>query len=81
MLKLNMDQNFTVDFFLAGAPKCGTTAMSKYLAEHPNICVSAPKEPFFFVVTFQFYKAKHRLTMLNHIINDASKTMTHLATQ
>lgn len=36
------------DFFLIGAPKCGTTAMSEYLRSHPEICFSRPKEPFYF---------------------------------
>ncbi len=36
------------DFFLVGAPRCGTTALSKYLAQHPAVCFSKPKEPHFF---------------------------------
>lgn len=35
-------------FFLLGAPKCGTTALASYLAEHPLICASIPKEPHYF---------------------------------
>jgi hypothetical protein len=34
-------------FFLIGAPKCGTSALAHYLAEHPQICFSYPKEPYF----------------------------------
>jgi hypothetical protein len=30
---------------MIGAPKCGTTAMASYLSEHPEVCVSDPKEP------------------------------------
>lgn len=36
------------DFFIVGAPKCGTTALAHYLAEHPQIFVSEPKEPNYF---------------------------------
>lgn len=36
------------NFFIVGAPKCGTTALSEYLREHPLIFVSTPKEPGFF---------------------------------
>ena len=36
------------DFFIIGAPKCGTTALATYLAEHPNIQLSDPKEPHYF---------------------------------
>jgi sulfotransferase family protein len=36
------------DLFIAGAPKSGTTALSKYLSEHPNVFITTPKEPNFF---------------------------------
>jgi hypothetical protein len=36
------------NFFIVGAPKCGTTALSEYLREHPNVFMSYPKEPHFF---------------------------------
>jgi len=36
------------NFFIIGAPKCGTTALSEYLKEHPNIYMSSPKEPHYF---------------------------------
>ncbi|MCW8933007.1 MAG: sulfotransferase [Gammaproteobacteria bacterium] len=36
------------NFFILGAPKCGTTALSEYLREHPNVFISYPKEPSFF---------------------------------
>lgn len=45
------------NFFIIGAPKCGTTALSEYLKSHPNIFMSAPKEPHYFAEDF----AKHRL--------------------
>ena len=38
------------DFFIIGAPRCGTTAISTYLAKNPNICFSRPKEPHFFSI-------------------------------
>ena len=41
------------DFFVVGAPRCGTTAISKYLSKNPNICFSQPKEPHFFSITRQ----------------------------
>ena len=31
--------------FIVGAPKCGTTALASYLAEHPQVAFSRPKEP------------------------------------
>ena len=36
------------NFFLAGAPKAGTTSLARYLAQHPRIFMSAIKEPCFF---------------------------------
>ena len=36
------------DFFVVGAPRCGTTAFCKYLARNPQICFSQPKEPHYF---------------------------------
>jgi hypothetical protein len=36
------------DFFLVGAPKCGTTAMAQYLGQHPEIGMCAQKETQYF---------------------------------
>lgn len=36
------------NFFIIGAPKCGTTSLAAWLAEHPDIYFSPTKEPHFF---------------------------------
>jgi hypothetical protein len=36
------------DFFIVGAPKCGTTAMMDYLKQHPDVFVPERKELDFF---------------------------------
>lgn len=36
------------DFFVIGAPRCGTTALCRYLSRNPQICFSRPKEPHYF---------------------------------
>ena len=36
------------NFFIAGAPKCGTTALYEYLSPHPNVFMPKLKEPHFF---------------------------------
>jgi len=36
------------DFFIVGAPKCGTTALYSYLAEHPDVFLPSNKEPHYF---------------------------------
>jgi hypothetical protein len=35
-------------FFVIGAPKCGTTSMTMWLREHPNVFIPLEKEPHFF---------------------------------
>lgn len=39
---------FSPDFFIIGAPKCGTTALYEYLRTHPDIYMPENKEPHFF---------------------------------
>lgn len=36
------------NFFILGAPKCGTTSLASWLGEHPKIYMSPTKEPHFF---------------------------------
>lgn len=36
------------NFIMPGAPKSGTTSLHIYLREHPEVVMSAPKEPYFF---------------------------------
>lgn len=35
------------DFFIVGAPKCGTTSLNEYLAAHPAIFMAAKEQHFF----------------------------------
>jgi hypothetical protein len=43
-----MSRSRRPDFFIVGAPKCGTTAMAKYLSDHPQIFMPAAKELHYF---------------------------------
>ena len=43
------------NFFVVGAPKCGTTALYEYLRPHPNIFMPDVKEPHFFAKDFGTY--------------------------
>ncbi|RFF29575.1 sulfotransferase domain-containing protein [Wenzhouxiangella sediminis] len=36
------------NFFILGAPKCGTTSVATWLSQHPEAFVSNPKEPRYF---------------------------------
>ena len=47
------------NFFIVGAPRCGTTAMYEYLRQHPEIFMPLRKEPHFFgsdlIITPKFF--------------------------
>lgn len=43
------------NFFIVGAPKCGTTALSEYLRDHPEVCFARPKEPYHFLTDLPGY--------------------------
>lgn len=68
------------NFFILGAPKCGTTSLAVWLSEHPNIFMSPEKEPHFFntddrrgVTTLDQYENLFRNTRKEHIaIGEAS---------
>lgn len=36
------------NFFIVGAPKCGTTSLAAWLGEHPEVFMCDPKEPHYF---------------------------------
>jgi hypothetical protein len=49
----------TPNFFIVGAPKCGTTALYEYLRPHPGIFMPRHKEPHYFATdlgTYPFIK-------------------------
>lgn len=37
-----------VNFFLIGPPRCASTSLAHYLANHPHVCFANPKEPTYF---------------------------------
>ena len=43
-----MNQYRKPDFFIVGAPKCGTTSLYYYLRQHPEIFLPDYKEPHYF---------------------------------
>ena len=53
----------TPNFFILGAAKCGTTSLYHYLLSHPDVCLSRPKEPFFFEAEYDqgmdYYASKY----------------------
>lgn len=70
--------------FLVGAPKCGTTSITHWLGQHPEVCTGSMKEPNFFssdigsdgrVGSLQRYQALYQQATPNQrIVVDASTT-------
>lgn len=48
------------NFFIIGAPKCGTTSLAAWLSEHPNIYMSPVKEPHFFNTDLKYINTPSR---------------------
>jgi hypothetical protein len=48
------------NFFIIGAPKCGTTALWEYLVTHPDVFMSPAKEPHFFNVDHSYHWVANR---------------------
>jgi Sulfotransferase domain len=51
------------NFFIVGAPKCGTTALSEYLRDNPAVFMSRPKEPHWFSSDFDYYANREDPTL------------------
>ena len=47
------------NFFIIGAPKCGTTALYEYLRTHPRVFMPQIKEPHYFAADFPTYRTIH----------------------
>ncbi len=51
--------------FILGAPKCGTTAMARYLGEHPGAFFSKLKEPGYWATDFAWLAERNGLGSLD----------------
>lgn len=68
------------NFFIVGAPKCGTTSLASWLSQHPEVYFSPIKEPFFFdhdwprrIRSVKDYEALFKNVQSHHIaIGEAS---------
>jgi hypothetical protein len=65
------------NFFIVGAPKCGTTALYEYLRPHPNIFMPSLKEPHFFARDLGTYPRIKTLQEYTEIF--AESTDKHLS--
>ena len=41
------------NFIFGGASKSGSSALFEYIKQHPDVCMSKVKEPFFFDFNFE----------------------------
>ncbi len=48
MFRTNNENIKLPNFFIIGAPRSGTTALTEYLRSHPDVFISNPKEPLYF---------------------------------
>jgi hypothetical protein len=64
------------NFFIIGAPKCGTTALSEYLRDHPNIYISEPKEPHYFTFDFEQYRITKTIEEYLNLFSDTTAEHT-----
>ena len=55
------------NFFIVGAPKCGTTALYTYLRGHPNIFMPKIKEPHFFATDMHERRNYYTKTIKEYI--------------
>ena len=69
------------NFFIIGAPKCGTTSLYHWLSEHPNIYMSPLKEPNFYNTDLGNCKLTHReYELLFHRAKDKHKAVGEAST-
>ena len=66
------------DFFIIGAPRCGTTALYEYLKCHPQIFMSSIKEPSYFCDDFspRWRKCTDEVTYLKRFFRGVGKEHT-----
>ncbi|MGB0175878.1 MAG: hypothetical protein ACPF9D_01850, partial [Owenweeksia sp.] len=63
------------NLIIGGAPKCGTSSMYFWLADHPEVCASRVKEPFYFVNEKNRFNAG--LNMNEHSLEEYSGLFSH----
>lgn len=64
------------DLFMIGGPKCGTTSFQEYLAGHPQILMSEPKEPCYFDKDIPFPSSPRNDTEYMHCFAGATAQHT-----
>jgi hypothetical protein len=62
------------NFFIVGAPKCGTTALSVYLGAHPDVFMCVPKEPAYFALDFPAIRVVKHWNEYEALFREADET-------
>ena len=60
------------NFFIIGAPKCGTTALAHYLNEHQQVFITDPKEPHFFATDLENYRVAKSMEQYEALFADVT---------
>src|SRR5258706_8466463 len=58
------------NFFIVGAPKCGTTSLARYLGSHPHVFITNPKEPCYFSRSLTVDRVRQRAKGCHRNLND-----------
>jgi len=66
------------DFFIVGAPKCGTSALYSYLSDHPRVFLCRPKEPNYFT-DFDYPRLRYAKSERHYLDLFRRATDEHLA--
>jgi hypothetical protein len=67
------------NFFIIGAPKCGTSSLAHYLSEHPNVVFSSPKEPNYWATDFVKLRKFYNVETLEKYLSLFESTKNALA--
>src|ERR1051325_3379611 len=63
------------DFFIVGAPKCGTTAMNGYLRQHPQIFMPERKDITYFGTDLKFERSRISYDEYISLFQDANDAL------
>src|SRR5690349_11034979 len=66
------------NFFIVGAPKCGTTALYEYLRHHPNIFLPKVKEPHFFATDLGAYPSVKTMDQYLGLFHDSNEAQVRI---
>jgi hypothetical protein len=67
------------NFFIVGAPRCGTTSLSRYLRDHPLVFMPMKKEPHFFARDIWQFRHHYIKSLTDYMALFEERTDQHLA--